>query len=357
MTIYNIETAKQDYLNQFYQTLLAILESSGSGTGIGDISAPRLSLIGETLVKIDELMPQAEGIQFNLTGADNSNVIQLYVNSLMDEAAKHLLQIVPIHRLNATDGSAIATQHTAGSEVGFIYLPTDYLRFVSFKITGWLQEVTAPITTLDPKYILQKYRASRGGIAKPIVAINSATKTNAPVAQIDQVALVGSSGTLQISGPGGLVRSAAFNTTPTQTAIDFVAAYAADYTAKGITLTRSVEKLIFTAAVAGTGFDHPVLLTIEGDLSGVITRTQANVPTKEAVHILEYYSDPTKNHALEKFQYIALVGAEYIQSNLHDALTWLCASKVLQIWGENGGSTSYAEKALQQVELSLKNLL
>jgi hypothetical protein len=354
MSIYNIQTAKQEYLNQFYQTLLSLLGSSGSGAG--DIATPRLTLIGETLVKVDELMYQSEGIQFNLANSDNSNVIQLYVNSLMDEAAKHILQIAPRHILIPTQAEP-APVFTAGSAIGFIFLPEDYLRLISFKIAGWLQDAVMPITTLDPLYILQKYRASRGGIAKPVIAISSAIKTNVPVAQVDHVEVVGSSGSAHLSGPGALTRTLTFNTSEIQTATDFVTAWAADYAAKGITLTRSNATLIFTAAAAGTAFDHPTVLTVEGDLTGEITFVQANVPAKQALRTLEYYSDPSKQHTLEKFTYVPLVGAEHVQQNLHDALTWLCASKVLQIWGESGGNGAYAEKAMQQVELSFKNLL
>lgn len=351
MAIYNIQTAKQEYLTQFYQTLLSLLGSSGSGAG--DIATPRLTLIGETLVKIDELMAQAEGVQFNLANSDNSNVVQLYVNALMDESAKHVLQLAPIHKLIPVAASE-APVFVAGSEVGFVYLPDDYLRLKSFKITGWLQEVAIPITTHDPKYSLQKYRATRGGAAKPVIAISSTIKTNTPVAQSDQVELTGTSGEAHISGPGMLTRTATFSASLTQSAINFVMAWADDYAAKGITLTSDSAKLIFTATSAGTAFDHPTILTTSGDLSGEITFLQANIPAKEGKRTLEYYSDPTKNHVLEKFLYIPLVGAEHVQSNLHDAITWMCASKVLQVWGDSGGA--YAEKAMAQIQLCFKNL-
>lgn len=354
MAIYNIQTAKQEYLNQFYQTLLSLLGSSGSGAG--DISTPRLTLIGEVLVKIDELMPQAEGVQFNLANSDNSNVVQIYVNSLLDESAKHILQIAPLHILIPSICLENAV-FAVGAEVGFVYMPSDYLRLKSFKLSSWLQEVTIPITTEDPKYALQKYRATRGGAAKPVVVLSSAIKTNAPVAQIDKITLVGESGEAHVSGPGSISRTLTYNTSLTQTASNFVTAWVADYAAKGITLTSNAGVISFTAATSGVPFDHPTVLTTEGDLSGEIAYYQANVPAKEAKRTLEYYSDPSKTHTIEKFLYIPLVGAEHLQENLHDALTWLCAAKVLQIWGESGGGGSYAEKALQQVELSFKNLL
>lgn len=355
MSIYDIGVAKQEYVNQFYQTLLSLLNSGGSG--FSDISAPRLTLIGMTKVKLDEIMAQSEGIQFSLDNVDNSNTIDLYINALLDESAKHILQTAPIHVINPTDGSAAVPVFVALSTVGYIYLPSDYLRFVSFKIATWLQEVTELKTTADPSYKLQKYSFTRGGIAKPEVFINSKTKTNAPVAQVDSVTFIGSSGGAQVSGPGALNKSIDFNTSEIQTATDFMTLYTADYATKGITTTRLNNKITFTAAVAGTPFDHPIVFTESGDLTGEVLLVTANVSAKEAKKVLEYYSDPTAAHTLEKFMYIANVGAEHIQPDLYDALTWLCASKVLQVWGQFSGNTSYSEKAMQQVQLSFQNLL
>lgn len=355
MSIYDIGVAKQEYLNQFYQTLLSILNTNGSG--FSDISSPRLTLIGMVKVKLDEIMAQSEGIQFSLDNVDNSNTIDLYINALLDESAKHILQTAPIHVILPTDGSAAVPVFVAQSTIGYIYLPTDYLRFVSFKIASWLQDVTEVRTTSDPKYKLQKYSFTRGGIAKPEVFINSKTKTNVAVAQVDSVTFIGSSGRAQVSGPGALNKSVDFNTSEIQTATDFITAYSADYTTKGITLSRVNNKITFTAAIAGVPFDHPIVFTESGDLTGEVLLVTANVPTKEAKKVLEYYSDPTAAHTLEKFMYIANVGAEHVQSDLHDALTWLCASKVLQIWGQFSGDASYAEKAMQQVQLSFQNLM
>jgi len=357
MSIYDIGVAKQEYLNQFYQTLLSILNTNGGSGGAGDISAPRLTLIGLVKVKLDEIMAQSEGIQFSLDNVENSNTIDLYINALLDESAKHILQTAPRHVIKPTDGRAAAPVFVAQSTVGYIYLPDDYLRFLSFKIASWLQEVNELKTTEDSSYKLQKYSFTRGGIAKPEVFINSKTKTNVAVAQVDSVTFIGSSGEAQVSGPGALSKAIDFNTSEIQTATDFMTLYAADYTAKGITLSRVNNKITFTAAVAGVPFDHPIVLTVSGDLTGEVLLVTANVPVKEAKKVLEYYSDPTLTHTLEKFMYIANVGAEHIQSDLYDALSWLCASKVLQIWGQFSGNASYAEKAAQQVQLSFQNLL
>lgn len=354
MSISDINTTKQSYLDQFYQIMLGVLNSSG--TGISDISSPRLSLISLTKVKIDELMAQSEGVEFNLAGSDNSNVLDLYINALLDESAKHVLQTAPKHVIIPTEGSSVVPQFTAGEENGYIWLPSDYLRLVSFKIAGWKRDAVEPILTTDPKYSLQS-TVLKGGISKPVVVLNSKIKTNVAVAQVDSLTVIGSSGTANVSGPGGLIKLMTFNTSETQTATDFVTLHAAAYLAKGIVLTRNTSKLIFTANVAGVSFIHPTIATVTGDLTGSVVKEVANLPTKEGKKILEYYSDPTKAHTLDKFLYIANVGADYIQTDLYDALTWLCASKVLQVWGQSGGDASLSTLAMKQVELSYQNLL
>jgi hypothetical protein len=102
-------------------------------------------------------------------------------------------------------------------------------------------------------------------------------EVNAFVAQIDTVTLSGASGDAIITVAGGLTKTAIFNTSLTQTATDFVTNHAADYLAQDIVLTSSGEDLIFTADVAGTPFDHPVITNDSGDLDGAVVNTQANV--------------------------------------------------------------------------------
>ena len=62
---YDIDTLKQTYSDQFYATLLALLEAGGGGS-TSDLSGPRITLIGQVKVKIDEMMSQAEGTSINL---------------------------------------------------------------------------------------------------------------------------------------------------------------------------------------------------------------------------------------------------------------------------------------------------
>jgi len=334
--------------------LLAILESNGGSSG--DIAIPRLTLIASVKVKIDELMSQSEGVQFSLSDTDNSNVIDLYINSLLDETAKHIHQTAPLHAIVPNDGGEISPVSNADNS-GYLYLPSDYLRFVTFKMQGWAQDVTEPITVSDPRYKLQKYLVTRGGAAKPVVALNSGIKINTPIAKVAFVTLEGVSGSCNIN-VGGVESLAEFDTSLTITATNFVTDYAADYLAQGIILTSIDEKLIFTASVAGVDFYNPVILSVDADLTGSIIIDQANVPAREPKRTLEYYSDPSEAHVVDKFLYVANVSAEYVQEDLHDALTWLCASKLLQIWGQvSDQGAGMANVAQQQVELSYQNLM
>ena len=355
MALYDLPTLKETYADKFYATLLAILESSG-GSG-SDISIPRLTLIFTVKVKVDELMAQSEGVQFSLSDTDNSNVIDLYINSLLDETAKHIHQTAPLHAIVPNDGGAIDSVENADGS-GYVYLPSDYLRFVAFKMQGWSQDVTEPITINDPRYKLQKYLPTRGGAAKPVVALNSSIKINTPaVAKVASVALEGVSGSCNIN-VGGIESLAEFDTTLTLTATNFVTAFAADYLAHWMILTSVDNILYFTSSVAGTDFYNPVILRVDTDLTGSITIVQPNVPAREPKRTIEYYSDPSGAHVIDKFLYVANVTAEYVQEDLHDALTWLCASKLLQIWGQvSDQGAGMANVAQKQVELSYQNLM
>ena len=362
MPIYDIDTTKQEYIDQFYDMLLQLLNSSGGSAG--DLSGPRLTLIGTVKVKIDEQMAQSEGTQFNLGNVKNSNIIDIYINALLDESAKQILQTAPLHVIEPTDGGEITPVSFGGTigttaiyPTGYLVLPSDYLRMVSFKMTSWAQEVTNPLLVTDNKYKLQKYPATRGGTAKPRIFLNSIIKVNDPEKKIVTLTLSGSSGSANVYC-GGITRLATFNTTPTQTATDFFASWATDFATVGVILTSSGADLIFTATVAGVGFENAYILTVVVDLTGTVVITQENVLARQGVRTIEYYSiDPDVVHTLSKFLYIANVGAEYVQSDLTDALTWLCASKVLQIWGQFSGNAAYAQKALEQVDLSFKNLM
>lgn len=355
--MYDLNKEKQDYTQAFYELLLSIMTSSGGNL---DLSAPRMTLIGTVRLKIDELQPQQEGVQFIDTGKI-SNVLDMYINGLLDECAKHILQTAPLHVIIPAEDFDAEVTPAAGQNYGDILLPEDYIRWVALRMNTWLQEVTEPITTRDAKYKLQKYAPTRGGVAKPVVALNSKRIDNgAAVAQVDTLRLSGSSGAANISC-AGLAMTASFDTDLDTTAANFVAEYSAVLLAEGVILTYvggDEPELVFTANTAGVPFTSPWIATTEGDLSGTVVHTTENQARYEMKRTAEYYSvKDGEAHTIDKFLYIGLTGAEFIQEDLREALTWLCASKVLQIMGNLTSQNGSAEKAMAQVELSYQNLL
>lgn len=166
----------------FEQVLAAYHEQfadSGGGTGVtGTIPAARMSVINATKVKIDEVIPEGEGIAINFVTEAMPNVtnpLDIMIHVLMDEVAKELLLIAPLHALVPKAGVVIAIETKDDGEwgkVGKIVLPSDFLRLQSFKMTEWERPVTIPITPLDPLYALQRNKYTRGRTAKPVAVLS-----------------------------------------------------------------------------------------------------------------------------------------------------------------------------------------
>lgn len=162
----------------FEQILEAYLQQfagSGGGTG-GTILPARLSIINAVKAKIDELIPEGEGVQFTLESTPNiSNPYDIFINTILDEVAKELLLIAPLHVLVPTVPSPLPTGTQLTSDdwgkTGYITLPSDFLRLQSFQMTEWERPVSVPITPLDSLYSMQKNRYVRGGVAKPVAVL------------------------------------------------------------------------------------------------------------------------------------------------------------------------------------------
>ena len=171
----NFEDILEAYLQQFIGT--------GGGTGgTGTILPTRLTIINAVKAKIDELMPEGEGVQFTLETTPNiSNPYDIFINVIMDECAKELLLIAPIHILVPTLVTPVSPATTiSGTEIlsdnygrtGYVALPSTFLRLQSFQMLEWDRPVTLPITPMDPLYSLQKNKYVRGGISKPVAVFN-----------------------------------------------------------------------------------------------------------------------------------------------------------------------------------------
>ena len=161
---------------QFEEALLAIFlelyNNDGTGGDGGTILASRLSIINYVKAKLDELIPEGEGLTFNLSTSPNiSNPLDLLINAHIDEATKDVILTAPLSVLYpvAYAGTAV---HTGTNKFGYIVLPANYLRLSSFKMTDWLRDVSVPITPQNPIYKKQSNEYLRGGTAKPIAVLN-----------------------------------------------------------------------------------------------------------------------------------------------------------------------------------------
>lgn len=165
----------------FEQVLAAYHEQfdgSGGGTGVtGTIPAARMSVINATKVKIDEVIPEGEGIAITFvteTMPNVTNPLDIMIHVLMDEVAKELLLIAPLHILTPKVDTPTPVEIKNDEEwgrYGKITLPSDFLRLQSFKMFEWEQPVTVPITPLDPLYALQRNKYTRGRISKPVAVL------------------------------------------------------------------------------------------------------------------------------------------------------------------------------------------
>lgn len=149
--------------------LLALYEISG---GEGTILETRLTLINLTKAKLDEVIPEGEGLQFTVEDDINiSDPLNLLINAILDEAGTRVLMNCPKHYLDPVKSTATATANNADPKIGYIVLPDNFLRFISLKMTEWLRPVTELTPVESPVYAMQFNRYARGGIGKPKAAM------------------------------------------------------------------------------------------------------------------------------------------------------------------------------------------
>lgn len=120
------------------------------------------------LARIDEISPY-----------DSVDIIwDLLMEKTIDDACNNYLMAVPIHLINASDFST-STFVNNDDGTGYIRLKTDFLRLSAFKMNGWKRPVSLAITQESPRYNLQKNKYTRGGVAKPVVALVNKLTANA----------------------------------------------------------------------------------------------------------------------------------------------------------------------------------
>lgn len=110
-----------------------------------------------------------------------------------------------------------------------------------------------------------------------IPAAQRVTLVNGSIKQVDTTTLTGTSGTANIT-VNGTAYLATFNTSLTQTALDFITSHGATIAAREhkIVVTASVADLIFTAGVEGRPQVVTGAVNVSGDLAGTTAATTPN---------------------------------------------------------------------------------
>lgn len=139
----------------------------------GTADQVRMRLINYIKSKLDELLPQEEGLSFRLSQTPNiSNWLDLIINYHLEETVQDIILTAPLHSmtptlLGVTEGEADPLL----PYTGYVPLPATFLRLSSFKMKEWQRMVTQPITPQSPKYKKQSHRGLRGGLVKPVAVL------------------------------------------------------------------------------------------------------------------------------------------------------------------------------------------
>ena len=143
-------------------------EDPGQGTNPG-----RQAIIDYVKAKLDELLPQKEGLTFQLSTAPNlTNWLDLIIDRHLEESVKGVTMTAPPgkvwpSRLNVTTG----VSYTDRPYSGYIALPDNFLRLASLRMLEWKREVNSPITPEDHRYAHQQHAGIRGGAFKPVAVL------------------------------------------------------------------------------------------------------------------------------------------------------------------------------------------
>lgn len=160
---------------QLDAALKTLFEGLLSGTGGSSTPIPvsRMNIINYVKAKLDELIPEAEGVSFNLSANPNvSNPYDLLINGHLPESVKDVSLSAPLSVLYPTLMGATTGTYEGTEKTGYIVLPVNFLRLSLFKMADWEREIIVPIIPSDPKYRKQSISFLRGGVTRPVAVLN-----------------------------------------------------------------------------------------------------------------------------------------------------------------------------------------
>ena len=188
-------TVLADQRTQYEVRLKALLDALGTtsgGTGGGTINDGRLSIINYVKAKLDELVPESEGLVFSLSSAPNvSDPLNLLINAHIDEATKNVIMSAPLTSIVPTKSSeTVGTPFVTGAKQGYVQLDDTFLRLAQFKMADWDRTIEKAITPSDALYKLQTNEYLRGGIVKPVLVLNWRTVSSNPKRVLEYYSII-----------------------------------------------------------------------------------------------------------------------------------------------------------------------
>lgn len=94
------------------------------------------------------------------------------IESKVEEAVRRVESVAPINMLESGHNLRDSL-FWSGDGSGFVVLPDDFMRLMSFKMSDWERTLHSAITADDPIYAKQssRFKGIRGNKQKPVVAI------------------------------------------------------------------------------------------------------------------------------------------------------------------------------------------
>lgn len=124
--------------------------------------AKRDEIIGKAIYCIDEVYPE------NI----DENIDAFNIDKFVDEAARQIVRIVPVHALGeGVDFASNEHEHNNDTGEGHILLPEHFVRIILFQMQDWPLPVTSALYQEDIRYRQQCNPVLRGTPYRPAIFV------------------------------------------------------------------------------------------------------------------------------------------------------------------------------------------
>lgn len=133
----------------------------------------REDVIKKVKVKLEEFSPFDEPKSLVAIADSNVKPINSYIEETLDTAYDDVLLLAPLHLVKENVSDIYDEKIDVVKKVGYLEVPDDYLRLHSVMFDKWERMVNRVIYPDQAEYALQRNEYTRGGFAKPVIAINN----------------------------------------------------------------------------------------------------------------------------------------------------------------------------------------